>query len=137
MISVFIGLGLFMLAFILAFCSWEITRFFVANREKQAEFEKNIIQTLVIFFILLGAGFCSYGAACVGANETIEALKEERTYLQNRLEAEKGDNLKLQKQLDLDPDKRENYIKILKDSVKILDLEARLKALKADKAAGR
>ena len=134
MISVFIGVGLFLLAFILAACSWEITRFFVENREKQAEFESNVT-VVAISLVILAGGFGAYGAARIGSDETIKTLKEEYTYLQNRLEAEKGDNLKLQKQLDLDPDKRENYLKILKDSVKLLELEARLKALKAEKAA--
>lgn len=64
-------------------------------------------------------------------HETIERLREENTYLENRLQSEKADNLKLQKQLDLDPEKRDNRIKILKDSVKLLKLEAELKSLKA------
>lgn len=63
--------------------------------------------------------------------QTIERLREENTYLENRLQSEKADNLKLQKQLDLDPEKRDNRIKILKDSVKLLKLEAELKSLKA------
>jgi len=87
----------------------------------------------VIFFCFFSAIFIVAAAvfSAFDQHETVERLREEKTYLENRLQSEKSDNVKLQKQLDLDPEKRENHIKILKDSVKLLKLEAEFKSLKA------
>lgn len=82
--------------------------------------------TLIWFFSLFGG---AVGNKYFADKSTTEAQKEAENDYKNCVER----NIYLRNQLDLNKEKREDYARILRDSLEVLELEEKIKTLNEGK----